>query len=267
MNEIDETVYAAIREVTGLRERTRRKRTKQVQGTERDIIRATALAWVNNHRKKILAVFSAAELADIDGLYQQVMQASHRSVLRSKYVLMLKHIVDALVKLRSDNLVRLSTATIPTASTSDMPPDFSKLITDPQMQQIVKRRWVECTSCIAANAPLAATVMMGGLLEGLLLARINRETNKAPIFTAAAAPKDKWNKTIPLKEWTLQHYIDVAHELNWISATAKDIGVVLRDYRNYIHPHKELTHGVSLNRNDAALLWEISKGITRQLLQ
>lgn len=267
MNEIDEAVYAAIREGNVLRERTRRKRTKQVRGSERDIIRATSLAWVNNHRKKLLAVFSAGELAEIDGLYQELMQASHRAVLRSRYVAILKRIIDALVELRSTNLVRLSSPATPTTSTSDVLPDFSKLIADPQMQEILKRRWLECTSCISASAPLAATVMMGGLLEGLLLARINRETNKAPIFTATAAPKDKSKTTLPLKEWTLQHYIDVAHELNWISATAKDIGVVLRDYRNYIHPHKELTNGILLNKNDAMLLWEISKSITRQLLQ
>jgi hypothetical protein len=266
MNEIDEAVYAAIREAQVLRERTRKKHSKQVQGAERDIIRATSLAWVNNHRKKLLAVFSADELADLDALYQQVMESSHRAVLRSKYVSLLKQIGDTLVKLRSGNLIRLSAAPTAITSTTDAPPDFSKLITDPQMQEILKRRWLECTACIAANAPLAATVMMGGLLEGLLLARVNRETNKAPIFTAAAAPKDKQSKTLALKEWTLQHYIDVAHELKWISVTAKDIGVVLRDYRNYIHPHKELTHGISLNKSDAALLWEISKSITRQLL-
>jgi hypothetical protein len=267
MNEIDEAVYAAIREAQLLRERTRRKHSKQVQGAERDIIRATSLAWVNNHRKKLLAVFSPAELAELDSLYQQVMESSHRSALRSRYVSILKQIGDSLVRLRSGNLIRLSTAPTAVTSTTDVPPDFSKLIADPQMQEILKRRWLECTACIACNAPLAATVMMGGLLEGLLLARVNRETNKAPIFTAVAAPKDKQSKTLTLKEWTLQHYIDVAHELKWISATAKDIGVVLRDYRNYIHPHKELTHGVSLNKNDAALLWEISKSITRQVLQ
>src|SRR5689334_3799481 len=203
MNEIDEAVYAAIREGNVLRERTRRKQTKQVRGPERDIIRATSLAWVNNHRKKILGVFSASELADIDALYQELMQASHRAVLRSKYIAILKRIVDALVELRSNNLVRLSSPATLATSTSDVLPDFSKLIADPQMQEILKRRWIECTSCIAASAPLAATVMMGGLLEGLLLARINRETNKAPIFTATAAPKDKSNKTLPMKEWTL----------------------------------------------------------------
>ena len=268
MNEVDEAVYAAIREAGVLRERTRRKHTKQVHGAERDIIRATSLAWVNNHRKKLVTVFSAAELAELDGIYQQVMEASHKTILRSKYVSMLKQIGDALVKLRSNNLIRLSAAPTAIVSTTDSPPDFSTLIADPQMQEILKRRWVECIpTCIGVNAPLAATVMMGGLLEGLLLARVNRETNKAPIFTAAAAPRDRQNKTLPLKEWTLQHYIDVAHEMKWISATAKDIGVVLRDYRNYIHPHKELTHNISLSKNDAALLWEISKSITRQVLQ
>ena len=267
MKEIDEAVYAAIREAQLLRERTRKKQTKQVQGSERDIIRATSLAWFNNHRKTLLTVFSAGDLAELDGLYQQVMEASHRGVLRTKYISMLKQVGAALVKLRSDNLLKLRTAPTPTTSTTDAPPDFSTLIADLQMQEILKRRWLECTACIAADAPLAATVMMGGLLEGLLLARVNRETNKAPIFTAAAAPKDKQSKTLALKEWTLQHYIDVAHELKWISATAKDIGVVLRDYRNYIHPHKELTHGISLSKDDAALLWEISKSITRQVLQ
>jgi hypothetical protein len=267
MNEIDEAVHAAIREAQILRKRTNKKHTRQVQGAECDIIRATSLAWVNSHRKKLLAVFTADELAEIDGLYQRMIESSHRAVLRSIYVSRLKQIENALVKLRSNNLIRLSSPPVSTTVTTDTPPDFSTLVADPKMQEILKRRWVECTSCISAGAALAATVMMGGLLEGLLLARINRETNKAPIFTAAAAPRDRQNKTLPLKEWTLQDYINVAHELKWISATAKDIGVVLRDYRNYIHPHKELTHGTSLGGNDAVLLWEISKSITRQVLQ
>jgi hypothetical protein len=52
------------------------------------------------------------------------------------------------------------------------------------MQEILARRWSEVHACIGANANLAATVMMGGLLETLLLARINVVVNKAAIFTA-----------------------------------------------------------------------------------
>jgi hypothetical protein len=109
--------------------------------------------------------------------------------------------------------------------------------------------------------------MMGGLLEGLFLTRLNRMTNKAPAFKAKSAPRDKGNRTLPLKEWTLQHYIGVAHELGWITQSAKDVGVVLRDYRNFIHPQKEYSHGVTITRDDTLVLWTVFKSIVVQLLK
>lgn len=127
------------------------------------------------------------------------------------------------------------------------------------MQVILAQRWRECVICVNSGAPLAATVMMGGILEGLLLATINQLSNMAPVFTATSAPRDKLGKTLPLKDWTLKNNIDVAHELKWITTAAKDISEVMRDYRNYIHPQKELSHGVTLVEADAQMLWEIAK--------
>jgi hypothetical protein len=109
--------------------------------------------------------------------------------------------------------------------------------------------------------------MMGGLLEALLLARVNSETDKQAVFKAASAPRDKGGKTKPLPEWMLKNYIDVVQELGWISVSAKDVGEVLRDYRNYIHPFKQVSHGVVLGMDDASLLWEVSKAITRQVVK
>ena len=262
MNEADEAIFQAIKQAEHIRALTRKKNLKQVRGSERDGIRFTVLTWFQTHRPKVLPVFSATDLQPIDEMYQKMLEASHKDAARSGYVATFKDIGDSLVQLRTGNVVKLAAVT-----TTDVPPDFSKLISDAAMQAILQRRWTECVICIAHGAPLAATVMIGGLLEGLLLARINRENNKAPIFTAAAAPKDKQNKTLPLKEWTLQDYIGVAHELKWITVAAKDVGVVLRDYRNYIHPQKELSHGVSLSTPDALILWEIGKSISRQLLK
>lgn len=65
----------------------------------------------------------------------------------------------------------------------------------------------------------------------------------------------------------LKNFIDVAHELNWITTTAKDIGEVLRDYRNYIHPQKEFSRGISLTPGDAEMLWNIAKSIILQVLK
>ena len=118
-----------------------------------------------------------------------------------------------------------------------------------------------------SKCPLAATVMMGGLLEALFVARANLMPNKAPLFRAIGTPLEaKTKKPIPLKEWTLRPYIDVAAELGWISRSGKDVAAVLRDYRNYIHPEKERAHGVNLNNHDSSMFWAVTKSLARQLL-
>lgn len=261
MNEADEAIYQAIMEAERIRSLTRKKRLPQVRGSERDVIRATALKWIQVYRPKLVAILPLADLQAVDTLYQWVIEASHRNAARSRYVRTLREIHESLVHLRSGNVVELAGAT------ADTPPDFSRLISDAAMQAVLQKRWAECVACISHGAPLAATVMIGGLLEGLLLAKVNRESNKASVFTATASPKDRQNNPLPLKEWTLQDYIGVAHELKWITVAARDVGAVLRDYRNYIHPQKELSHGVSLTTQDAVVLWEIGKTISRQLLK
>jgi hypothetical protein len=175
----------------------------------------------------------------------------------------LKEAKGALTSLRTKTLLpnkALDTSNIP-------PPDFGLIAVDPIMKSILERRWKECQQCIAANAPLAATVMMGGLLEALFVARANLMANKGPLFRAKKAPLDaKSKKPIPLSNWTLRSYIDVAAELGWISSSGKDVAAVLRDYRNYIHPEKERSHGVNLSAHDSAMFWEITRGLTGQLL-
>ncbi len=173
----------------------------------------------------------------------------------------LKTLRKQLIDLRSEVVTAVGSS-----GSRDAVPAFAPLISDPQMQTILASRWTECVKCLSIDAPLAATVMMGGLLEALLLARINREADKAPIFTAKAAPKDKTGSTRPLNEWMLKNYIEVIHERGWISESAKDVGEVLRDYRNFVHPFKQLSHGVRLDAADAKLLWEITKSVSRQVL-
>jgi len=256
---------SALAELDRLR-RALKKNSSQIQVRsveERDLAKSTVLTWFKNHRVSVVAHLGDSYLTDTDAAYKAILEASARHGTRAKYL-------DGLAALRA-NLVSLRTECLsprPTkaAGTPDQPPDFSPLIADAAMQQILLARWDECLRCLGAGASLAATVMMGGLLEALLLARINRESNKAPIFTAKSAPQDKQGVAKSLGEWTLQNYIAVLYELKWISVSAKDVGSVLRDYRNYVHPFKQLSHGIHLTPDDAKLLWEISKTITRQVI-
>jgi hypothetical protein len=92
-------------------------------------------------------------------------------------------------------------------------------------------------------------------------------SDKSKLFKATATPVDqKTKKPLDLRQWMLGPYIDVGHELKWISSSAKNVALILRDYRNYIHPEKERAHGVALSSDDAAMFWEVTKTLSRELL-
>jgi hypothetical protein len=92
-------------------------------------------------------------------------------------------------------------------------------------------------------------------------------TNKATLFKAKATPIDaKTKKAMDLRDWMLASYIDVGHELKWITRSGKDVAAVLRDYRNSIHPEKERAHNITLTPHDTAMLWDVTKNLARQVL-
>jgi len=229
---------------------------------ERTLAKASAQTWFKNYRPAVATVILDNDILPIDKDFRTILESSERAGSRAKYFSTLKSLRQNLIRLRSDCI-----ATAPgTIATVDRPPDFSPLISDHTMREILIERWSECVICLESGASLAATVMMGGLLEAILLARINREQNKAPIFQSKASPKNQSGKTKQLKEWTLSDYIRVVHELKWVSVSVRDVGEILRDYRNYIHPYKQLSHGVHLQPADAGLFWEVTKNITRQVI-
>ena len=41
---------------------------------------------------------------------------------------------------------------------------------------------------------------------------------------------------------------------------------MLRDYRNYIHPEKELKHGIVLTEQDARMFWVVFRALTAEVI-
>lgn len=239
-----------------------KKKTTQISATEEHAyLKAVCLSWLKTHRGDVAPCCDGAELTPIDGIYQGLLEANEGRLSRAATRGQLKSARVQLISLRS-KLILVDPKVV---NQGDKPPQFAKLAPDPDMQDILLRRWNETLLCMNGGAHLAATVMMGGLLEALLLARVNLETNKAPIFTAGAAPK-KAGVTFPLTEWGLKDYVDVAHELGWLTKSAKDVGEVLRDWRNYIHPHKEHRHKVVLVKSDTLVLWGVATSIATQVV-
>ena len=260
-------IDAAIGEVSKARQLVAKKRAKQVSTSEEtDQLKAVAFAWFKTHRPIVVVDHPRLDLSEVDSAYQAVMNSTARHAARSTYLKALFQAKHKLVDVRG--LIALAPPTMPSSTTTtiDTPPNFAPLASDPAMQTILKRRWEEVQLCVTCKANLAATVMMGGLLESLLLARINRSPDKAAVFKAKTAPRDKLGKTLTLPDWKLFAMVEVADELKWISKSARDIGNVLRDFRNYIHPHKEYTDAVLISEDDASMFWGITKAITRQVL-
>lgn len=268
MPTIGEALDGAISSVERLRRGLSKSKTKQVAAhDEQAIVKATVLVWFTTCRPLLKTLSGDGLLQAIDSQYQATLEAAEKATLRSRYLAELKTLKSALVRLRSHVLVLTTSGTI-LESERPNPPDFSRLIPDPAMQAILNRRWNETWTCFGAGAHLASTVMMGALLEALLLARINKLTDKSTVFGSKCAPKDKTTgKTRPLQEWTLNSYIDVAHDLRWIGKASRDIGIVLRDYRNFIHPEKEFSQGVSVGEADCRMFGAILVVLAEQIIK
>ena len=252
-----------VREVDKALNVLKKIRTAQVRNAEhRDFFRSTALSWFQRRRSAVSQDIPADVIDAIDIPYRTILNATDKHSSKNTYFSATKLAKETLVEARTRALVPQLTA-----RTADVAPSFAPLATDPIMQSILERRWDECRRCIEAGAPLAATVMMGGLLEALLVARANKLSDKSKLFKATATPIDpRTKKPLDLRQWMLGPYIDVGHELKWISNSARNVAVILRDYRNYIHPEKERSHSVTLSSDDAAMFWEVTKNLSRELL-
>lgn len=260
-----DAIDAALQEVTTARALVAKIRSKQVRGADQLAgLKSLAYAWFNTHRKS-LENRSDIDLSAINDAFQTILNSADRSAARTTYLGALTRAKTALIAARTE--VLRSGAIITPQHSDDIPPDFSPLAGSPQMEAILTNRWLECCKCVSVEAHLAAIVMMGGLLEALFVARANKMTDKSSLIKAKAAPVDKKSgKTADYREWMLDSYIRVGHELGWITESAKQIADVLKEFRNYVHPAKELRHGVSLAHNDSAMFWNVTKALVRQLL-
>ncbi len=254
----------AISEVKKLQSSLKKSHRKQVQrNSEKFHLKAVALSWFKNHRDMLINLLPKDSLEKIDAGYTSLLENGDKNPTRNGIIKTIKELQAKLIDSQKYVLIKPYTS-----SSRSVVPSFSPLISDNKMQSILEKRWRETELCIRTNANLAATVMMGGLLEGLLLAKVNTYPDKNILYKCKSVPNDpKTGKKIELSKWTLAVYLDVAHEMLWIGKAAKDVGVVLRDYRNYIHPQKEFSHGVEVSNDDARIFWSIVSALAAEIIQ
>lgn len=267
MNDPVLIIDTAIKELEYLKKILKKKKISQVNSLEeKDLVKATSYSWIKSHQIKLNSVGLKLEEISINNLYCDLLDFSEKRTKRLLYIGLINDIKKSLILFRSKIVTEMSSGIVIKSNLNDLP-NFNPLISDPKMIKIIERRWIEIEKCLQNEAPLAATVMMGGLLESILMARVNKIDNKRVLFKQKSTPKDgKTNKPKQLSEWMLKDFIDVLNEIKIITRPSADFSRLIRDYRNYIHPEKELRKGDSIEVSDAELFWVTTVSLIKQLL-
>ena len=126
----------------------------------------------------------------------------------------------------------------------------------PESEEILRLLWSEVERCLRAEAYLAAIIMMGSLLEGVLFFLL--QENREAAYQCSCAPKKKKDgKVKNFAEWNLGEMIDAALELGWIGLGIGKLSGLVRDFRNSVHPAKQLKNSEKLGRPVAEIAWQI----------
>jgi len=144
------------------------------------------------------------------------------------------------------------------------PPAFLSLQLESGLGEILADRWEQTQRCLNAGAYLAATIIMGSMLEGMLLSVLQKFPKEAN--TCKAAPIDpRVGKVKYFAEWSLSDMIDVAHEANWVDLDVKKFSHALREFRNLIHPYQQMNVKTFPDKDTCEISWLVVQAATNDL--
>lgn len=166
--------------------------------------------------------------------------------------------VRALLERIRNEAVRKLQETFPNASALRSPypvPDFTSIVSDSELANILRLRWEEANQSFQAGAYLSTIIMLGSLLEGVLLAKAEQNSTEARGSTNA--PTDRSGSVRPFDRWRLVDLITVAHECGWLGREVRDFSQALRNYRNLVHPNEQRRQNPSLDVGTCKVSWEV----------
>jgi hypothetical protein len=187
-------------------------------------------------------------------VYDWVMSLAKSTLSEEEKTRRLRQFIEAL-SLEEKAHARIINFLRPIEIVPSAPPDFDLITQDSALTEILTSRWWEIQKCLNSEAYLSAIILMGSLLEGVLLAVVHKNPKQAN--QANASPKNEHGKAEPFHKWSLNDLIAVSHECGWIEQDVKDFSIVLRDYRNMVHPWHQRAKGFHPDKDTARICWEV----------
>lgn len=134
--------------------------------------------------------------------------------------------------------------------------DFS-FIKDKKLKEIIERDYSEIVKGFATERYKSVIILCGGSLEALLLYRLRE--NEQAAKKSNKAPKED------IEKWDLNNLIDVATDIKIIENPAiKKLSHSVREYRNLIHPGRELRSGLKVEPEEAKIAFEVLNILIRE---
>ncbi|MEV7122333.1 hypothetical protein [Kitasatospora griseola] len=127
---------------------------------------------------------------------------------------------------------------------SELKAAMTDIVTDSKMALLLQRRLDEARTCYANGAHVAALVMLGSLLEGVLL-QVVLERDRSLLGNNS------------VRNARFETLIDVCHKAGWLDADAQKFSHVLRRYRNFVHPAAEADEPSRPDRDTLGIGWKV----------
>ncbi len=133
-------------------------------------------------------------------------------------------------------------------------------IQDPVLRDQLASDWDEVKRVREVKAWKSCVILCGGILEGMLLDVLTRDEPQAK----AAYHKLKTKSPLDLNSWDLVDLVDVAKDLGLLSKGVVHLGHGLREFRNLVHPGKQIREKVSLTEQEADIAFRVVQVCLRE---
>lgn len=142
--------------------------------------------------------------------------------------------------------------------------DFCKVIftiQDESMRNILLRDLQECAIAVVAGQDKLASIMCGSIIEALLIQKMR----ECGIEKYDLTEIRKNAVSCPICNMGLNELLYVANKEHLISSSCYHLGHYVRDYRNIVHPAKEVRMKEEISHETVLTMWTVLKQISSEL--
>lgn len=134
-------------------------------------------------------------------------------------------------------------------------------IKDKEIKEIILRDLKECAIAISTKQNKLATIMIGSIIEAILFVKL-KEKN----ISSYNISKGKSTNKVKTIDMALNDLLYVADCEKIIHTNNYHLSHYIRDYRNLVHPAKEIKSKIDISHENVLVMWSILKQLVNDVL-